>query len=170
LPGREFAVKAVKVEVKLRWPLIEFLRQTTMKRDISRLCTCIVGVLFLLVFGCGTQEISEVGHRLKANLLGDTANPSTVKRKIAGQDCKGEWSRLGEYITPECKSAHRSMPTFQSGMFTVGPSLYTPLKVVTHSFRKSFRFGKFLKASVDRLFCIQWNQEIYVSEFGCNTD
>jgi hypothetical protein len=70
-------------------------------------------------------------------------NKPKSRRKIAGQDCHGNWNTLGEYVTPECKSAHRSFPTLQSGIFLVGPSLYSPLKIITHTFRKSFRYRRF---------------------------
>ena len=94
--------------------------------------------LLVLIFPCCAQQIDPENH-VELERSSMRRNKPTSKRKVAGQACKGDWSVLGEYLTPECKSAHRSLPTFQSGNLMVGPSLYSPLKVITHSFRKSFR-------------------------------
>jgi hypothetical protein len=95
--------------------------------------------LVLVFVSCSWLESQQTEGQHIPEIARDNKNKPKVKRKIAGQDCNGEWNTLGEYVTPECKSAHRSFPTLQSGIFLVGPSLYSPLKIITHSFRKSFR-------------------------------
>jgi hypothetical protein len=95
--------------------------------------------LVFVSFAWSQQTEEQIIHES----VHQNANRQKSKRKVAGQGCSGEWNTLGEYITPECKSAHRSFPTLQSGTFLVGPSLYSPLKIITHSFRKSFRYQRF---------------------------
>jgi hypothetical protein len=68
----------------------------------------------LLSLVLAVQINAQIPDENKETLRSDAKIKTDKRSKAAGETCKAEWSKLGEYLTPECKATHRSFPTYQT--------------------------------------------------------
>ena len=62
----------------------------------------------------GDTEAEPAAAASSSSPLSSSASRTPPQRKVAGQGCSAQWSKLGELLTPECKAYHRSLPADQT--------------------------------------------------------